>query len=489
MTATRAVSATFWSVVDILLRQGVQFAISVVLARLLLPSDYGTVALLALFVGVAGVLAEGGMSSALIQRPDVADDDLSTVFWFNLSAATIGAAVLWLIAPAIAALFDKPVLEPLARAMGVNLIVATCGSIQQALFTRRLDFRPVTIASVVSMLLSGGVAIGAAWHGFGVWALAAQTLTASAATTLMLWQQSRWRPKPIISLASARRLFGFGGYMLASALLDVAFNQGYTLIIGRLYGAGEVGLYGRGQSTAQLPSTMLNSIISRVAFPLFSRAVSREQLSETMQFSVQTTMLINAPTMLGLAAVADPFVLTAFGEPWRPCVPILQILCISGLLMPLHVINLQALIALGCSNLFFRLELVKKSVGLLALLVAAREGATGIAWAMLIASFFAYYVNAFYSHRLTGYGLLRQIGDVTPSVGSALAMACAVLVVHPFLFGFSPFQRLVVEILIGAVVFPALAVILNLPGYRDLRDLLLTSYQSRLALRATKNRA
>lgn len=462
-------SATFWSAADSVTRQAVQLAVSVMLARMLSPAEFGTVALLGLFVGVAGVLVEGGFSSALIQSRDVSDDDLSTVFWLNLAAAAIAASVLWLAAPVIAAFFEKTVLEAMTGVMALTLLTGSAGAIQQTQFVKRLDMRPVAIASAGSIVLSGIVAVVMAWSGFGVWALVAQSLVGSVATTSLLWLQSAWRPKLAVRRSSIRRLFGFGGYMLASGLLDVSFNQLYTLLLGRLYGAAELGLYARAQATSQLPSAVLNQIVARVSFPVFARAESKERVAADMRVALQATMLVNAPVMLGMAAVAEPLVAVLFGARWMACAPLLQVLCLAGLMMPLHVVNLQALMGIGQSARFFRLEVAKKVVGIALITAAASRGALGIAWAMVVFGVAALVVNSFYARDLLGYGLPRQIADVAPTVGAASVMAASVTALHSALTLQSSVIQLGLEVTLGVAVFGCLTLALKLPGFEQVR--------------------
>lgn len=469
----KALSATAWSAADILLRQGVQFAISVVLARLLTPVEFGTIALLYLFVGIAGALAEGGLTTALIQRQDTTIEDESTVFWLNMGVGSLMALLFWLSGPAIAALYDVRVLEPLSGVMAITVVVTAAGGVQRALFTKGLDFRPLMFAGAVAVVSSGAVAIWLAFTGYGVWALAAQALVSAAMTTLVLWLASRWRPRLVFSLASARRLFGFGGYMLASTLLEITYSRLYTVLIGKLHGVRELGYYSRADTTAMFPAAILNGIVARVAFPLFSRMADDPiRLRTNLRLALQAVMLVNAPAMFGLAAVAGPLVLVLFGEQWRPAVPFLQVLCLVGLMMPFHVLNLQALMGLGRSDLFFRLEVVKKVLGISILVAVAGFGAIAVAWGMAAASALSYFVNAHYSGRLIGYGAASQLRDTAPTMAAAAAMAAGVAWLSAWLGGGSPTMLLLVSVAAGAVVYPLTVVAFRLTALTSLLSLL-----------------
>ena len=419
-------SATLWSALDVVLGQGLRFAITVVLAQLLSPEEFGTIALLALFIGIAGVFVESGFGAALIQRQDITEEDQSTVFWFNIAAAILVAAVLVAVSPAIGTFFGNPVLAPLTAVLAASIVVGSFGAVQRVVFTRRLAFRPLAVAGVVSAVVSGLCAIALAARGYGPWALAWQTFIGDLTGTLMLWAMSPWRPQLVFSLASARRLFGFGGYMLVSSLLDIAYTRTYTLLIGKFYGPADLGQFNRAEATAALPTTLLTSTIARVAFPALSTiSHDKERVRDAMRLGLKAIMLVNAPAMLGLAAVAKPFILVLYGPQWLPAVPLLQVLCLGGVLMPLHVLNLQVLMALGRSDLFFRLELIKKVVGVSILVAASVFGPMGIAWGVVIAGIIALLINTSQTRQLIGYGAWAQLRDVTPAIMLAALMAAA----------------------------------------------------------------
>jgi O-antigen/teichoic acid export membrane protein len=427
MLKDKAISATLWSGADIFLRQGLQFAVTVALARLLSPEEFGTIALLYLFTGIASAFVDSGFSAALIQRQDVTHTDESTVFWFNLAVGALVALGLWTAAPAIALLFSLPILVPLTAVMALNVFLSALGAIHSTLLTKRLDFRTQMKVGVIALVISGIVAIVMAWRGFGVWALAAQTLVATSMTTILLWLFNRWRPALIFSPVSARRLFGFGSYLLASGLLDIIYSRVYTLLIGKFYGVRELGFYNRADSTKQLPTGVLTGILARVAFPIFSStAHDKAQLRRGVQLALRGMMLINVPMMLGMAALAQPLVLTLFGARWLQAVPLLQVLCLGAVFWPLHVINLNVLMAQGHSHLFFRLEVVKKLLGIALLAVGTFYGVMGIAWSQAIFGALAFAINAHYTKRFLDYGIVAQAHDCLPLTAISLLMALGV---------------------------------------------------------------
>jgi teichuronic acid exporter len=427
MLKQKAISATLWSGADIFLRQGLQFIIAVILARILSPEEFGTIALLYLFVGLAGVFVDSGFSAALIQSQDVTHIDESTVFWFNLSMGALMAVILLMLAPWIAAFYKLPVLIPLTGVLALNLFISALGSIHGTLLTKRLDFKTPMKISAIAATISGGLGIVLAWEGYGVWALAVQTLSATLLTTALLWIFNKWRPAFEFSLVSARRFFRFGGYLLMSAILDVAYNRIYTLLIGKFFGVRELGFYNRADGIKQLPVGALTGILSRVALPIFSAAADdKERLRRGVRYALRGMMLINAPMMLGVMATAEPLVHILFGPKWLPAVPILQVLCLGSIMWPLHVINLNVLTAQGHSHLFFRLEVIKKLLGTVLLIGGTAYGVMGIAWSQVIFGFLAFVINAHYTRIHIAYGAWQQVMDFLPSLLLSAVMAAMV---------------------------------------------------------------
>lgn len=472
MLKEKAISATLWSGADIFLRQGLQFVIAIVLARLLTPEEFGTIALLYLFVGMAGAFVDSGFSSALIQRQDVTHQDESTVFWFNLGMGAIMAAGLWVLAPSIAGFYDLPILIPLTGVLALNLFVSALGSIHGTLLTKRLDFKTPMKIGAIATTASGGVGIVMAWQGYGVWALALQTLASSFVTTVLLWQFNKWRPRLVFSMDSARRLFGFGGYLLMAGLLDIAYNRIYTLLIGKLYGVRDLGFYNRADGTKQLPVNVLTGILSRVALPIFSTASNdKEKLRRGVRHALRGIMLINVPMMFGVLATAEPLVLTLYGEKWLPAVPILQVLCLAGMLWPLHVLNLNVLMAQGYSKLFFRLEVIKKIVGTGLLIVGAAYGVMGIAWSQVVFGALAFAINAYYTRIYLNYGFWEQAGDFLPALGVSAVMALFVYGLGSLL-AWDAALKLLVQVSSGVALYIFGCHMFRLEAYHDARRIL-----------------
>jgi O-antigen/teichoic acid export membrane protein len=420
---------------------------------------------------MATVFVDGGFSAALIQQYDVDHTDESTVFWFNLLAGAVAALCLWAAAPFIAGFYHVKVLLPLTAAMAANVFLGSLGAIHSTLLSKRLDFLTQLKVGCIATLLSGATAILLARAGYGVWALAGQVLSMTAATSGLLWLFNPWRPSWVYSRASVRKLFGFGGYHLASSLLEMAYARLYTLFIGRFYGVRELGFYNNADSTKQLPGGFLASVLGRVVLPMFSAAArDTKTLRRGTQLAVRGMALLNAPMMLGMAGAARPLVVTLFGTPWLPAVPILQVLCLAGLFWPMHVINLNVLMAQGHSRLMFRLEVAKKLIGVALLAFGAIYGVLGVAWSQVVFNLIAFVINAYYTGRLLGYGALAQFRDILPVFGVAALAAALVFGVSIHWRDDSPVGLLGL-ILIGGAAFFSMGWMARLDALHDMRSL------------------
>lgn len=460
-------------------RQGIQFGVSVALARLLAPKEFGVLAMLLLFTALAGSFVEAGFCMALIQKKEITEDDTSSVFYFNLSAGLIVALLLCGAARWIAHFYQAPILRPLTYLMALNLFLGAFGAIHRALLIKELDFRTQMRISIVATALPGGFAVYLAWHGWGVWSLAWQTALSTIISTALLWLWHPWRPVLRFRITSLRSLFRFGSYMFYSGLLNTACSKMYTLLIGRLYSPAELGFYTRADSTQQLPASLLSTVVDRVAFPVFSSVSGDDHLLRAgLRRAVTHLMLINLPVSLGMLAVARPLVTTLFGAPWLPCVPYLQVLCLAGALWPLHVLNLSCLMAKGRSELFFRLEVWKKVVGISALLVTAPISTLAMAWSQVFTGFFCFFLNAHFTGVLLGYSPLRQLKDIAPAALAAGVMLGAVLPIGRLDIQPSAAQ-LSLQVLTGALVYGVVCHSTGVTAFRQFREQLAAQFLRR----------
>lgn len=467
MLKQKARSAVIWSGLDIIIRQGIGFVTSIILARLLVPEDFGTLALLALFLGVANLFVNAGFSLALIQQQDTTHIDESTVFWLNIVAALSMTFVLFAIAPWVADFFALPILIPLTMLMACSILISAMGSIHGTLLTKQLDFKALMKVGIISSIISGCAGTYMAWADYGVWALAGQSLVGTIVATALLWFFSPWRPLLRFSRNSFKRLFSFSGWIFASSMLDTIYQRGTSLLIGKLYGVYDLGIYNRADSAQQFPSNVLSGVLSRVAFPLFSSVNhDEEKLRRGVRMSVRSMMLISVPSMLGLAVLAEPFISVVFGTQWLPAAPIFQVLCLGGLFYPLNVINMNVLQAQRHGMLFFKLEITRKSFGVVLLIMGSFFGVMGIAWSRVIHGIIGLVINTHYTRKHLGYGFIEQIQDCIPSIILSVLMAVIILFFKDS-FAIGEALELLMLIIIGSVFYLVSNLLFGIEAFKE----------------------
>lgn len=472
MTKQKAAAAGAWSALDIVLRQGVQFVVTVVLARLLAPEDFGIIALLSFFTSLSIAFAQSGLTLGLVQRQDTSRDEESVVFWWNLAIALLFSAALVASGPALADFYGHPVLAPLMWIAAGQIVLSALGAVQTALLTRALAFSRLTMVGIASSLLAGAAGIAVAVTGGGIWALAAQILAAAAINTAGLWIASPWRPSAHWHFRTGRNVFNFGTWVSLGYLLEVLYTQGSALLIGKLYGVRDLGFYNRAMSTQLLPSTILAQIVSRIALPLFSaRAAEPDALRRGLRMAIGLSMMLNLPAMVGLALLAPEVILVLFGEKWLPAAPILSILAISGIFFPLHAINLQMVLAQGNTRTFLRNEIAKKTIGIACMVVGSLFGIVGLAWSQVVYSLLAAIVNTRPSQASLGYGLAPQLRDLSGIFAATLAMAAAIAGLKTVLV-LDPLATLLLCTAAGGLVYLAAGLLLRSGTFMDALSLL-----------------
>jgi O-antigen/teichoic acid export membrane protein len=413
----RAANATWWSTLEITARYGVQFFVVLILARLLSPTDFGLIAMLLVFTSIGALLVDSGFSTSLIQRQYTTEDDEATVFWFTSGMGVLLFLALWLVAPSIAYFFAEPTLTPLTRLVAWVLPLSALSAVPDAILTQQLRFKERAKAQAISALISAVVAVSLAWCGYGVWSLAWQALTATGLRGILLWAYAGWRPTGRFRTASFRSLFGFGGYMLLSGLLDTVFVRLQSLLIGKLFDARALGYYTLAQNAQSAPTSFIGGILNRVGLPVFASVADQpEKLVGALRLSLRVTLFLFIPCMTGIALVSKPLIELLYGARWIGAAPILTLLALSAAFWPMHVLNLAALSAQGRSDLFFRLELIKKVIGIILILVCSPGGPIAIAGAVLVGSIASTVINTWYSGKMLGYGALAQLRDQAATI-------------------------------------------------------------------------
>lgn len=470
---TRAAAAVWWSTLEILARYGVQFFVMVVLARLLTPDDFGLIAMLLVFTSIGTLLVDSGFGAALIQRQQTTADDETTVFIFTMVVGMATAAILALAAPTIAAFFNQPKLIDLTRVMAVVLPFGAFAAVPDALLTMKLDFKARARAEVVASLSSGTVAVALAMRGFGVWSLAWQGIVAIGLRGILLWAYSGWRPRGRYRCASFRLLFGFGGYMLLSGLLNTVAVRLQSLMIGKLFDSSALGLYTVAQNTQSAPATFMSRVLSRVGLPVFSTiAHDRKKLVAALRSSLRMAMFLFVPCMVGIAVVAHPLIEMLYGARWLEAAPMLSVLALGASLWPVHVLNLAAISAQGRSDLYLRLEIIKQAVCIALVLAFARWGPLAIAWSVLLAGLFSAVLNTYYSWRLLGYGCFAQLADQWPTIAlSGVAAMLGWAVMH---WNKAGPVTMIIAVMVSAAAYLLLANITKSEALRDLRSVIYT---------------
>lgn len=447
--------------------------ISIILARVLLPAQFGLIAMLAIFMAIAQSFLDSGFGSALIQKKDATQVDSCSIFYFNIVVGIFAAGLLCLAAPWIAAFYEEPALMPLTRFLSLNLVINSFALVQSTLLVRRIDFKTQLKVSIVATIGSGIIGITLAYRGFGVWSLAIQSVTSAIFRTVLLWFFNKWRPSLVFSFAALKSMFAFGSKMLFSGLFDTIFRNIYLVVIGKIFTATDLGFYSRAKSCTRLSTENLTSSVSRVTFPAFSSIQDdNSRLKRGVQKALSTLNFLNFPMMIGLLVTAKPLVLVLLTEKWLPCVPYLQLLCVMGLLYPLNVINLNVLKAKGRSDLFLRLEILKKILTVISIALTYRWGVKAmITGHICIVSVPAYYLNSYYTGRFIGYPLKEQIFDLLPYLGMAVVMGIGVYCLQLLPFP-NMWSLLISQVVVGILIYLGSSWAFRVSGFVEVIDIL-----------------
>lgn len=468
----KTISGLLWSFTESFANQGLLFIIGIVLARLLSPKEFGLIGMITVFIAISESFIDSGFSQALIRKKDCTETDLSTVFYFNLIIGVLFFGTLVLTAPAISRFFKEPQLIGLVRVLGLVLIIDALSLVQRTTLTRRINFKLQAKISIISTIFSGIVGISMAYKGFGVWSLVAKTISQRLMNSFLLWLWNHWSPRFILSKKSFNELFSFGSKLLASGLIDTLYKNIYYLIIGKYFNATELGYYTRADQFSNLPSKNINGIISRVSYPVLSQLQDESlKLKDGYKKIIKSTMLITFLMMFSMAAVAEPMVITLIGEKWRSSVVYLQLLCLAGALYPLHSLNLNMLKVRGRSDLFLRLEIIKKILAIPAIIIGIIWGIKIMIIGMCVNSLFAYYLNSFYSGRLINYPIREQLKDILPSFILSVFIG-AFLALIGKLIPFPDLPKLILQICVGGVLAFGLCELFKVRDYLYIKDLI-----------------
>lgn len=452
MSNNKVVSNFIWRFAERCGAQAVQFIVSIVLARLLAPEVYGTIALITVITTILNVFVDSGMGNALIQKKDADSKDFSTVFYFNLFICIVLYIGLFISAPWISAFYNDITLTPVIRVLGLTIVISGVKNIQQAYVSKTMQFKRFFFSTLGGTIGAAVVGIWMAYKGLGVWALVAQQIFNTTVDTLILWITVKWRPTKEFSLERLKGLFSYGWKLLVSSLLDTVYNNIRQLIIGRMYTASDLAYYNRGKQFPDLIINNINTSIDSVLLPTMSQEQdNKERIKVMTRRAIKTSTYIMAPLMMGLAFCGTSVVRLILTEKWIACVPFMQIFCITSMFYPIHTANLNAIKAVGRSDLYLKLEVIKKIVGMILLFSTMWFGVMAMAYSLLVTSVLSQIINSWPNRKLLNYGYLEQLKDIMPGVMLAVVMGMCIYPVQ--LVGLPDIITLGIQVILGVIIY------------------------------------
>ncbi|REB08727.1 lipopolysaccharide biosynthesis protein [Sporosarcina sp. BI001-red] len=469
---SKTISGLIWSVADVLVNHGLQFVIQLVLLRLLLPEHFGIIGMILIVLAISNSIVDSGFSQALIRDQHTSQTDYSTVFYFNLFIAVSIYGVLFMASPVISSFYGEPQLIAILRVLSLVLIANALGIVQRVMLVKNVDFKVLAKINAVAFSISGGITIALALYGFGVWSLVFNTLAMQSIQTLMLWLFNRWMPSLVFNRQSFKKYLKFGYKLLLSGLLHTFYNNLFFVIIGRMHTTAQLGFYTNAVKLSDTASELLSTTVQRVSYPVLSKIQDDEEVLQSgFRKIIKLAAFINFPVMVGLAAIATPLFNLVLGEKWIPSVPYFQLLCLAGMLYPLHALNLNILQVKGRSDLFLLIEVIKCGVltVLIGLSLALQLGIIGLVWAVVLNSYASLYINTYFSAREITYSAKNQMKDIFPMYLISICMGVGVLLIGFFLPD-SGFIRLVSQVSAGVALYILLS---RLAGIAELNILVL----------------
>jgi len=462
----KTVKGLAWSSIQNFANHGIQFLLMLVMARLLGPKEYGIIGLTAVFIAISSTFVDSGFTNALIRKKDCTNDDFSTVFIFNLFISVVCYFILFIIAPFAGEFYDEPILSPVLRVLGLMLIFQALCAVQNTILTKNIDFKKKTKITISKNIFSGIIGLLFAFLGFGVWALVIQSLTASILFSIMLWSTTEWHPNMHFSRKSFKELFDYGSKLLISSLINTTYGQIYPIVIGKFFSATTLGNYSRAGHWASLGSKNLTGILQAVSFPVLAKVQDDDDRLESIyRRMIRTSCFIVFPIMIGMSAVAYPLTIVVIGEKWEFSAYLLQIICFSMMWYPIHSLNLNLLQVKGRSDLFLKLEIIKKIMGICILCISIPLGIIAMCYFRILSSIIALFINTYYAGKLINVGFLKQMHDIAPTLILSMVMWVTVL----FAIHFIPniYIQLPIGILIGATIYLAGSYFFKFPELKE----------------------
>lgn len=468
----KIVSGMVWRFGEKITAQLVSFIVSIVLARLLMPDDYGLVAIVNIFIVIAEIFVSSGLGTSLIQKINADEIDFSTIFWANLVFSLVLYAIMFFLSPVIAGFYNMPLLTPLLRVFSLRLPISAVNSIQNAFVSRRMEFRKFFFATIIGTIISAVVGVIMAYRGFGAWALVAQYLTNSAIDTVVLFLTINWRPHFIFSFKRAKPLISYGWKILATDLIGTIFNQLNALIVGKKYTSSDLAYYTQGKKIPDLLNNNIGGTLGAVLFPAMSQTSDKNQIIEMRRKSLKLLEYIILPMMVGLMVVADNLVEVLLTDKWSLAVPYLRITCVAAIIGILGTTLIQEIKAIGRSDVTLKLELIKKPVYLVIAIIAMQFGVEAIAWTLVIDEIIALSFNVYPVRKYIGFDFKTHLLDALPSFTMSLIMGLLVYG-EGFLIE-NNLLCLIVQVLTGSLVYVVLSVLTKNEAFFYLKSILLS---------------
>ena len=448
-----AMSGMMWGFISQFSMRFVTFVVGIILARLLSPSDYGLIAMTAIFTEISSIIVDSGFSTAIIRKKERTEMDYSTVFIMNVLISIVVCVLLFVCSGSIADFYREPLLKDIIRLNGLFVFLGSFIAVQSTRMAAEMKFKTKNIISIVNTVIGGIISVGMAFAGFGVWALVFPRFFRIISDAVLYWFYQRWFPRLQFSWTSCRELFSFGSKMMASSVINVIYNNIYPIVIGKRFSSADLGLYSKASGYAQLPSGTITGVVGSVALPILSNIQDDdERLRESYRKLIRLTSFLVFPVMFGMAALARPLVIVLITEKWLGAVLFLQILCFDQMLYPIHGLNLSLLQVKGRSDLFLRLEIIKKALGIIILLITIPYGIVAMCIGSVIVSYLSLLINTHYTSKFIHVGFYRQMRDLVPSYLISLIVALIVWGVISLLPLYS-IQLLVGIILLFAIYF------------------------------------
>ncbi len=471
----KTISGVIWKFGERVSAQAVNFIVSIILARLLLPDDYGLIALVTVFITICNKIVISGFATSLIQKKDADNLDFSTVFYFSLAVAVVLYTGLFFSAPFIAEFYsaesDPELFIQVIRVMGINLFIIAVNSVQQAYVSRTMQFRKFFFSTIIGTVVSAVAGIALAYMGKGVWALVAQNMILAVVNGIVLWFMVKWRPQLKFSFKRLKTLYSYGWKIFVASMIKILYTDLRSLVIGKVYTAADLAFYNKAQSFPQLIDTNVEGTIDSVLFPAISKKQSNvDDMRAMLRRAIKTTSYILMPLLAGLSAVAKPFIIILLTDKWAESIPLMQILAFSFIFAPVELENLQAIKAIGRSDIALKVEIIKKVVGVAILIASIPFGVTAIAVGMVISTTLSAIINAIPNKKLLGYTFKMQLKDILPSLMMSLVMFGAVYPIS--LLNLNVWLMLIIQVVAGAVIYIALSAIFKVESFKYILSLL-----------------